>query len=200
MNNQMDNLKNMWQNSRSNDFGKTTDTDRIIGMAKQKMKSTIKMQLGTILVLLITLVTITVYCFYVAKFKQTISHIGTFLMIAGLTLRIIIEIISIYLSKNINMSETTLKTNNASLVYYRFRKRINGPVTIAIIVIYSIGFYMLTPEFRLYFSTPMLIMIDLSYIFIASMLIWFVRKKIKKEMNIIKEILLIQRDINETEG
>jgi cation transport ATPase len=199
MNNQMDNLKNLWQDSRSNDFGKSTDTDRIIGMAKQKMKSTIRMQLGTIVVLIITLVTITVYFFYVAKFKQTISHIGTFLMIAGVALRIIIELVSIYLSTNINMSGTTLKTNHASLVYYRFRKKINGPVTIAIIVIYTLGFYMLTPEFRLYFSKPMLIMIDLSYIFGAAILTWFVRKKIKKEMNILNEILLIQNDINETE-
>lgn len=199
MNNQMDNLKNLWQNSRSNDFGKSTDTCRIIGMAKQKMKSTIRMQLGTILILIITLVTIAAFFFYVAKFNQTISHIGTILMIAGLALRIIIEFFSIYLSSKINLSETALKTNNASFVYHRFRKKINGPVTIAIILIYSLGFYMLTPEFSLYFSTPVLIMIDLSYIFIAVILIWFVRKTIKKEMNILNEILLIQNDINETE-
>ena len=199
MNNQMDNMKNMWQNSRSNDFSKSTDTDHIIGIAKQKMKSTIRMQIGTILVLIITLVIITVYFFYVANFNQTISHIGTILMIAGLALRIIIEFFSIYLSSKINLSETALKTNNASLVYYRFRKRTNGPVTIAIILIYSLGFYMLTPEFSLYFSTPVLIMIDLSYIFIAAIFIWIVRKTIKKEMSILNEILLIQNEINETE-
>jgi len=119
-------------------------------------------------------------------------------MIAGVSLRIIIELVSIYLSASIHMSETTLKTNNASLVYYRFRKRINGPVTIAIIVIYTIGFYLLTPEFRFYFSKPMLVMIDLSYIFCAAILTWFVRKKIKKEMNILVKILQIQNDINET--
>ena len=199
MNNQMDNLKNMWQDSRSNDFGKSTDTDRIIGMAKQKIKYTTSMQLSTILVLIITLVAITIYFFYVAKFNQTISHIGTALMMASLALRIIIELISVYLSTNIDLSETTLKNNNASLAYYQFRKKINGPVTIAIIVIYSLGFYMLTPEFSLHFRTPILILIDLSYIFVAAILTWFVRDKIKKEMTILNEIILIQNDINETD-
>ena len=199
MNNQMDNLKNMWQDSRSNDFGKSTNTDHIIGMAKQKIKCTMRMQLGTILVLIITLLTITIYFFYVAKFNQTISHIGTALMMASLALRIIIELISVYLSTNIDLSETTLKNNNASLAYYQFRKKINGPVTIAIIVIYSLGFYMLTPEFSLHFRTPILILIDLSYIFVAAILTWFVRDKIKKEMTILNEIILIQNDINETD-
>jgi len=199
MNNHMDNLKNLWQNSKSNDIGKSTDTDHIIRMANRKMKCTMRMQLGTILVLIITLVTIIIYFFYVAKFNQTISHIGTDLMIASLALRIIIEIISVYLSTNIDMSETTLKTNIASLAYYQFRKRINGPVTVAIIVIYTFGFYMLTPEFSLHFRTPMLIMIDLSYIFGAAILTWFVRDKIKKEMTILNEIILIQNDINETD-
>jgi cation transport ATPase len=197
MNDQLDHLKKIWQNSRSNDFGKSADTDRIIEMAKQKMRSTIRMQLGTILILMITLVIITAYFFYVAKFNQTISHIGALLMIAGLALRIIIELISIYLSTTINMSDTTLKTNKAALDYYRFRERINGPVTIAIIIIYSLGFYMLTPEFSLYFRTPVLIMIDVSYIFIAAIFIWIVRRTIKKEMNILNEIIVIQNDITE---
>ena len=144
---------------------------------------------------MITLVGISAYFNYVAKFNQTISHIGTGLMLGGLVLRIIIELFSIYLSANIDLSETAMKTNNASLTYFRFRKRINGPVTIAIIVLYTIGFYMLTPEFSLYFRTPLLIMIDLSYIVGAVIFTWFIRNAIKKEMNILNEVFRIQKDI-----
>ena len=117
------------------------------------------------------------------------------LMMGGLALRIVIELYSIYLSLHIDFSETTLKTNNASLAYFRFRKNINGPVTITIVVLYSIGFYMLTPEFSLYFSTPMLVMINLSYILAAVIFIFFIRKGIKKEMNNLNEILRIKNDI-----
>jgi hypothetical protein len=56
---------------------------------------------------------------------------------------------------------------------------------------------MLSPEFSLYFCTPILIMIDVSYIFGAVIFIWFVRKTIKKEMNILNEIIVIQNDITQ---
>jgi hypothetical protein len=197
MNNQIDNLKKTWQEYKSNDLVNPADKDQIIRIAKQKLKSTVRMQTGTILVLIITLVVIALYFFYVANFKQTISHIGAYLMMTSVALRIIIELVSIYLSATINMSETALNTNNASLTYYQFRKRVNGSITIAIIIVYTIGFYMLTPEFRLYFNKPMIILIDISYIFLVAILMWFIRKKIKKEMDILTRIFLIQNDINE---
>ena len=195
MSDPIDNLKSLWQQSRSNGQNQSKNTSHIIGIAKQKIQRNIKLQSGTILILMITLAGIAAFFFYVAKFNQTISHIGMGLMMGGLALRIVIELYSIYLSLHIDFSETTLKTNNASLAYFRFRKNINGPVTITIVVLYSIGFYMLTPEFSLYFSTPMLVMINLSYILAAVIFIFFIRKGIKKEMNNLNEILRIKNDI-----
>ena len=196
MSDQTDKLKNMWQDARSNDQGKPEGTDHIITIAKQQLRRNIHLQFRTILILMITLVGIVAFFIYVAKFKQSISHIGTGLMLGGLALRILIEFISIYLSKNINLSETALKSNDASLAYFQFRKKINGPVTIAIVLIYTIGFYMLSPEFSLYFSNKVMIMMDLSYILIAIIFTWFIRMTIKKEANISNEILRIQSDIN----
>lgn len=196
MSDQTDKLKNMWQDARSNDQGKPEGTDHIITIAKQQLRRSIHLQFRTILILMITLVGIAAFFIYVAKFKQSISHIGTGLMLGGLALRILIEFISIYLSKNINLSETALKSNDASLAYFQFRKKINGPVTIAIVLIYTIGFYMLSPEFSLYFSNKVMIMMDLSYILIAIIFTWFIRMTIKKEANISNEILRIQSDIN----
>lgn len=195
MSDQIDNLKNIWKDARNKDYGQSIDTDQIIEIAEKKMKSTIKMQVSTIIILVITLAGISSFFIYVAKFNQTLSHIGSGIMVGGLILRIIIELLSIHLSKKVNMSESALKTNNASLSYIQFRKRINGPVTILIIVFYTIGFYLLTPEFSLYFSSPILIMINLSYILGAVIFIWFVRKAIRKEMVILNEILQIQNDL-----
>ncbi len=196
MNDQTDDLKNLWQHARNDDHSQPADTGHIITMAKQQMKSSIHLQLRTILILLITLVGLAAFFVYAAKLKHTISHIGTGLMLGGLALRIIIECFSIYLSNKINLSETALRSNNASLAYFQFRKRINGPVTICIVILYSIGFYMLTPEFSLFFSKLVMIMMDLSYILIAVIFTRFIRITIKKEINISNEILRIQNDLN----
>ncbi|MEO9209891.1 MAG: hypothetical protein ABI208_02265 [Ginsengibacter sp.] len=68
--------------------------------------------------------------------------------------------------------------------YFRFRKIMNGPVTVSIVILYSIGFYLLTPEFSLYFSTSMMVLIDLSYIIAAVIFISSIMKAVKKEMSI----------------
>jgi hypothetical protein len=60
----------------------------------------------------------------------------------------------------------------------------NGPVTVSIVILYSIGFYLLTPEFSLYFSTSMMVLIDLSYIIAAVIFISSIMKAVKKEMSI----------------
>lgn len=195
MSDQTDNLKNMWKDARNNHPGEPADTGHIIAMAKQQIKRTIRLQMTTILILTVVAAGLSAFFMYVAKLNHTISHIGTGLMIGGLVLRIIIELISIRLSANIDLSKTALKANNASLAYFKFRKKINGPVTITIVVLYSIGFYMLSPEFSLYFSTPVMIIMDLSYILIAVIFTWFIRMTIKKETNISNEILRIQNDI-----
>ncbi len=197
MSDQIDNLKNIWNDAKSKNYGQSEDTNRIIGIAEKKLKSTIKMQISTIVILLITFVGISAFFIYIARFNRILSLIGTGLMVGGLALRIIIELFSIYLSRKVDLSESALNTNNASLSYVKFRKRINGPVTIVIIILYTIGFYMLTPEFSTYFSTPILVLIDLSYIVGAVIFTYFVRKTIIKEMLTLNDILRIQKDITE---
>jgi hypothetical protein len=74
---------------------------------------------------------------------------------------------------------------------------VNGPVTIAILLLYSAGFYMLTPAFTVIFPTPLLILIDVSYLFIALLFIGFIRNTIKKERRILDQLLQIQEELNE---
>jgi cation transport ATPase len=195
MNNETDNLKNLWQKARKDGNSEPSDANKIVAMAKQQIRSSIKLQLSTIIILIIVAVGLSVFFMYVSKFKHTLSHIGEGLMLGGLAVRIIIEWFSIHLSSNIDLSKTALKTSNESLAYAKFRKQINGPVTIAILILYTIGFYMLTPEFSLYFSTPVMILIDLSYIVAAVIFTLSIRNSIKKEKKILNEILRIRNDI-----
>ena len=195
MDNRMESLKNIWQDSRSKESGDATGTGRIIEMANEKMKRAVRMQWSTILILTITLAVIGAYFICGIQLNETISRAGAVMMTAGLAIRIIIELFSIYLASKIDPGETALKNTRAALVYHRFRKVINGPVTLVIIIFYSLGFYMLTPAFSQIFSRPVLVLIDLSYILIAFIFIGFVRKTIKKEMIILQEIVHIQQDL-----
>jgi hypothetical protein len=65
---------------------------------------------------------------------------------------------------------------------------IHGPVTISILLLYTIGFYMLTPEFSRYFSLPVMILIDVSYIAGAAIVGIAIRHGIAKEMTILNAI------------
>ena len=199
MNSEIDQLKNLWRNSRSMEQSLLTDSGVIIAAAKQSMRSTIKLQWGTILILVLTLVAISAFFIFVAKFKETISHLGMGLMLGGLAIRTAVELFSIYLSKTIDPTDLTLKTSYASIKYYRFRKTINGPVTTCILVLYTIGFYLLTPEFSSYIRKSVLIIIDLSYILGAFIVGWFIRNTINTEMAILKDVVRIHEDIIKSE-
>lgn len=195
MNNEMDDLKNMWRGARKSVGSFSTKTSKLIAMAQKKKKSAVKMHVLNILVLTITLIGISVFFVYVAKFNQLMSHIGVALMVGGLVLRILIEIFSIYYSGKINMSESALHANESFIRFYNFRKVIHGPVTITILALYTIGFYLLTPEFSLYFNTTMIVLIDLSYIIGAAIVSQFIINAIRKEFNYLKEILKLREEL-----
>jgi len=191
-------LKKSWQLARTENEPDAVDTNRIIGMAEAKKKKAVLMHVKNILVLALALAGITAFFLYVAKFQQPISHIGQALMQGTLGLRIIIELYSIYRSGKIDLGETTVSTNQKYLRFYQFRQTVHNPVTITILVMYTLGFYMLTPEFSLYFSLPVLILIDLSYIIGAFIVAYSIRHAIRKEMQALNEIFTLQQKIENT--
>jgi len=199
MSDNIDDLKKLWQDSRVDERDNSTDIKNTILIAKHQMRSATRLQLTGILILVIVAAGLWAFFIYVARFRQTLSHVGAGLMIGGLIVRIITELFSIYFSTRINLADPALKTNNDSLRYFRFRRIVNGPFTTGILILYTIGFYMLTPEFSLYFSTPILIMIDLSYLLAALIFTWFIRNAVKKEMGILKEVLRITNDLGRYE-
>ena len=197
MNTDLNHLKALWEDSKMEQVLPHSDIDDIIRLSQKKMKRTVRLQWNTIIILTITLVVISSYFKYVTHFNQTLSHLGTAFMLGGLIIRILLELISIYLSRKINLAETALRSNRSTLSYFRFRKVMNGPVTITIVIFYSIGFYMLTPEFSLFFSPSKMVLINLSYVLAAVIFTWSIRKAVKKEMTILNEIIRIRKDITE---
>ena len=197
MNNQIENLKALWQESRSTDTGEPFNSGRIIAVAKEKIKRTVRMQLTTIFILTLTLAILCAYFIFGVSLQVTVSRIGALLMTGGLAVRILIEICSIRLARKVDLAATARNSNHTALIYHRFRGVVNGPVTVAILLLYSVGFYMLTPAFTVIFPTPLLILIDVSYLFIALLFIGFIRNTIKKERRILDQLLQIQEELNE---
>jgi len=197
MTDKLDDLKNLWKDARQVTPKPALDLAAIIGIAQKRKSGAIRMHVLNIFVLVGTMAGLVLFFSFVARFNELISHIGTALMMGSLALRILIEGLSIYMSAKVDLSQSSVDTNNAFLGFYKFRKTIHGPVTVTILILYTVGFYMLTPEFSLFFSTPMMILIDLSYVVGAIIVTMAIRKAIKKEMGFLTEIKKLRDQIQE---
>ncbi len=188
-------LQRKWLQGKE-DIGNTPKViNEVLSLVKAKKKSTVRFQYGNIMVLLITLLGISAFFYYTAPVKEVLSRIGVGLMIGGLLLRIAIELMSIVKSKKMVVIESVLKATERAITYYNFRKRIHGPITITIITLYTIGFFMITPEFSLYFTTWQMVLIDASYIVAAAIFIPIIHRSIKQEVHTLLEIIELRKKI-----
>ncbi|WP_271766281.1 hypothetical protein [Aquimarina algiphila] len=200
MENEFDELQNKWQKGKKDIENNTEIINETLAAITTKKNSSVQFHYGNIAVLSVTLIGIAAFFYFLAPVQEILSRIGVVLMLGGLLTRIVIECISVSKSKKIDVIDNVLKTTNNTIAFYKFRKQIHGPVTIIILALYTIGFYMITPEFSLYFSTWKMILIDVSYIIGAIIFISFIRKSIKKEIKTLLEIIeLRNKMVEETE-
>ena len=118
-------------------------------------------------------------------------------MVGGLALRICIEILSIIRSGKIHVSDSAFKNTISTVSYYRFRKTIHGPVTFLIIAAYTIGFYLLMPEWSRHFPVSIMLLLCCSYPIGAIILIKLIRKGIRKEMDDLERLIKLQGELKE---
>lgn len=194
MQTEFNDIQQLWEQDKTS-VKIISDSSDIIKMAEQKKRSSTRTQLANITVLIVVVFGLLAYFVFVAKFQSTLSHVGEVLMCGSIILRIGIELASIFYAKRIDLSEAALKNNDTIHRYYNFRKKIHNSVTIAIIILYSIGFYLLTPEFASYFTLWLLVLIDLSYILAALIFSYFIRSAIVREMKALNEIKRLRKDL-----
>ncbi len=195
MNTDFEALQREWQKNKDDIKRDTTSMNDLFFLIQKKKKASVQFQYGNAIVLLVTLLVISAFFYYVAPVKEILSRIGAGFMIFGLLLRIIIEIVSIIKSKKIDIKNNVLETSENTITYYKFRKKIHGPITIIILVLYTIGFYMITPEFSLYFTTWQMILIDVSYVVGACIFIPIIRKSIRREIQNLLDIVDLKNRI-----
>lgn len=188
MDDSLNDLKNKWDEAKKAQPSQSVDPKTLIAHSQKKLKSAVNMHLGNIAILVLTLLGISSFFLFVAPFQETLSHIGIALMTGGLLLRILIEFYSIHRSTKVNLADTAVVANEETLSFHAYRKRIHGTVTIGILLAYTIGFYLLTPEFADYFTTNQVILLDVSYLGAAAIFGYSIRTAIRKEMRLLDEL------------
>jgi hypothetical protein len=197
MNSEFNKLQNNWESNKKEIELSNDSLDILYSKIKEKEKENYFFYYGTTTILLATLIVISLFFYYVAPVKETLSRIGVGLMISGLIFRIFIEVISIYKAQQINNIDNTLKTTENTINFHQFRKTIHKVIAPIIIVLYTIGFYIITPEFSLYIEFWNLVLIDISYVIIGIILFLVIRKGVKKEMQKLTDIMELKNDIME---
>ena len=192
MNNDFKALQNSWKSSRNNIKTPTNNFDILYKKIEQKQKENFSFYYGTIIILTITLIAISLFFYYMAPVKETLSRIGAGLMITGLAFRILIEIVSVIKAKRINKLDKTLQTVDNSLNFHQFRKTIHQVYSPIII-----GFYIIFPEFMLYMSVLMIWFIGISYLLMGTVLFIIIRKGVVDEMQKLRDIMELKKDIIE---
>ena len=118
-------------------------------------------------------------------------------MIGGLVLRIGIEIISAFRSRNINMADSLANSSQEMIRYYSFRKGIHGPVTVSIIVAYLLGLCALLPELSRYISAVLLTVFMAAFVLSGLFIIYKVRQSIRTEMDNLRFFMDMNRQLGE---
>ncbi|MEO9870677.1 hypothetical protein [Ekhidna sp.] len=199
MNDPFEGLKKQWKDAKTQGKQPSVSSKELIEKSTEKLKSSRNMHRGNIAILLITLIGISAFFMYVAPLQEILSLVGISLMLGGLSLRILIEIQSAYRSTKIDMSETATEVNEEFIRYYTYRKQIHGSITISILLAYTIGFYLLTPEFSQYFTTNQVILMDVSYLGAAAIFGFSIRKAIRSEMKMLNEVLKLRDEVGKVE-
>ncbi|WP_452229344.1 MULTISPECIES: hypothetical protein [unclassified Lacinutrix] len=197
MNNDFKNLQSKWEDSKKSMEPAAINLENLYKKIKRKEKENYFFYYGTISILLITLIVISLFFIYVAPVEEVLSKIGAGLMILGLVFRIGIEVLSIHKARQINVLDDTLKTAENSIHFHQFRKTIHQVIAPIIIVLYTIGFFMITPEFSAYMELWNIILIDISYVVIGIILFIVIKKGVNKEMQKLSDIVQLKNEITE---
>lgn len=193
MQNNLDELLGQWQAAPASPQKESITA--LIDRANAKRLASLKFHYGNIAVLSSVVILVAVFFYLFFPFQDTLSKTGVLIMIASVVIRIIIEAYSSIRSRKIDITAPALSSTDESVRFFSFRKKIHGPVTITIVVLYSIGFFMLTPEF--YNNIGLQIYAyDALYCVGAIFLIWKIRKGIRKEMTDLNAVVEMRKQFS----
>jgi hypothetical protein len=196
MENEMDDLKKIWKSAKGNVGRANVSADTLIQQAKSKKKKTLASHYGNIGILASVAVILWLCFRFLFPFRETLSRTGVALMIGGLIVRIAIEFFSIVKSNKVRVSDTTARATEDTIAFYEFRRKIHGPVTLTIVILYIIGFYLLSPEFSKYMTMQWVIIMDIGFLVGAGIMSWAIRTGIRQELEDLRQLIEIRRQLD----
>lgn len=177
-----DHLNKLWE-AQAVDSPNFNPKDLITKAKKQRNSQYI-----SITVMLLTVLILIAYTFYYAFNQWNTFNLGLTLMISSLTLRIILEFYTLYRKEKQLVSMTQKSYRSYLKKYYKTRLFINYIITPICIAVYILGFYLLLPYFKSYFSEGFYTYIIISGIVSLSIVIAIIIKSTIKEQRFLKEL------------
>ncbi|NER18070.1 hypothetical protein [Spongiivirga citrea] len=198
MNNDFNDIQQLW-NAEKDSLSANETSQEVLKKITEKKNDSTKFHYGNVFVLLLTLIVICTFFIFIAPVQETLSRIGAGLMIGVLVIRIVVEIYSVKQSHKLDPTHNTVGNLSASVQYLKLRRRIHGVFTISLLVIYTIGLFMIFPEFLLYLSwVPMVVFYGM-YLVSGIIIILTLKKKIRQELVDIEETIELRKALTTTE-
>ncbi|MEM9984347.1 MAG: hypothetical protein AAF804_04565 [Bacteroidota bacterium] len=182
MSNPLHDLKQRWYQAGQDLPLSPRPVDDLIAQAKKSQRRTMVYQYQNVGVMALSWLAVGGFFGLWLPFQSGLSHAGVGLMLASFGLRIAVEAWSIYRLRRLDLGQEAQQSSIQALRYCRWRQRLHGPFTFTIVALYSLGFFLLTPEFWAAMPTWQVVTIDASYLVGAAILIWQIRSGIRQEM------------------
>ena len=188
-------LENAWSTGQKKLAEQTVGFADLQQALEQRKSASRSFQYGTLAILLFTLIGLSAFFIYIAPVKQTISRVGVAAMLGGLTIRVGLEIISLLKLQRISTLSNSKENTQNSIGFHAFRVKTQSIYSPIIIAVFTIGFYLITPEFLDNLSFNMVLFIDISYLFIAVVLFYVIRMGVQKELQSLQEWTDLLREL-----
>lgn len=191
-------LESVWQSGKESLKSSPESLQDIHAQIQKNKRSNFLFYYGTIIILSITFLGVASFFYFVAPVQEILSQVGVGLMLGGLFIRIILEIITGIRSKKVHIQSNSLEAVNNAIAFYEFRKKIQFVVAPTIVALYTVGFYLITPEFLSYLSLESVILFDVVYLVMAVILFIQIRKGVLKEVKTLQETVELKQELLET--
>lgn len=185
-----ENLQDIW-NAQSISNNKKTTAELIL-IAEEHSKKIKLNHIGTLVIIGITILILIAYFLWIESHSFSLFKLGLELMIASMMIRIMIEGISIRKFNLIKTELPLIEYSKKATHFYDWRKKIHFVVTPIIYLVYTLGFSMMIPTLRVEFSTLFFIYLLVSGYGFLIAFAFFLRKKMKNEMEILEFLKNIQ--------
>ena len=188
-------LKKEWSILKEDSTIDTPQISNIQQKIKERQRQNFSFYYGTLLILSITFIGIVLFFIYIAPIQENLSLTGWYMMLIGLGFRIVAELISISKAKQIQNTLNAKENLQCIIRFHKHRKWIHNILAPFILILYTVGFYMMVPEFSRYMSDGLLIYVCASYVVVGIILFMIIRKSVKREILKIREMAKLKASI-----